>query len=121
MAGQQEPKEKGDSEPGPVARSLGPKNILERDEDDAAGDHWFDDERRQPEEVERREGERDRVRQGKGGNDLHQLPQTAHTQHECCNEKKVIVAGENVEQPVMKISTEHLPAVEARRRCTRWR
>jgi len=41
-----QPEEEGHAEPTGTVASVRPENILQRDEDNARSDHWFDDLRR---------------------------------------------------------------------------
>ena len=79
----------------------------------------FHDGRGQPEKIERGKSERDRVRKSEGGNDFYQFQKTPHPQNQRGNEKKVIVSREDMEEPVTKIITKHLQAIQPRLRI-RW-
>ena len=90
------PEEKSYYEKGSAAAAMRPANILERDNDDAKGDHRLDDFWRHSHEVENSEGERNGMSEGEDGDHVKEHPETRDRESECADEKQMIVAGENV-------------------------
>src|SRR5205807_5630508 len=108
-----------DQEPAGAAALLRHDHVLKRDENDAGRDHRLDDIRRQPDDVQHRERERDRVGEYEGADDSYQIPQRRYRQRERGDEEQMIVTRENMHDAVADVFLRHARPVEPRRRAAR--
>ena len=73
-----------------------PKDVLRGDKYNAAGDHGLDNTGRQPEHVQHRRDERNRVRERERADHLDQIPPARDREQQRSEKQQMIVAGEDM-------------------------
>ena len=83
-------------DPGAHVAAAADQQVVGADVDDAQRDRRLDDPRRRGDEVQRRERQRDAVRDGERGDDERQLAERAAEQQQADQEQQVVGADQDV-------------------------